>query len=124
MGPLNFYSPNMLIGSIEFDMDLSQVACSCDFGVKLARMPYFNLVGETDNEANHHYCDADGTTSGDHFCPTFNILDANIYNLVSQSRKCDNPNRFEHYGNCSTDSQCMRDMQTNHAGQFGIPVEN
>ena len=48
-GPSNFYNPNMLGGSIEFDISLGDAGCSCNMAVYLARMPYFDELGQPAN---------------------------------------------------------------------------
>ena len=61
MGPNNWYMPNLLGGSIEYDLDISQTGGSCDFAVYLTRMPWVDENGDPAPQSDKtYYCDANG----------------------------------------------------------------
>ena len=118
MGPSNWYMPNLLGGSLEYDLDISQSGCSCDFAVYLTRMPWHDLYG---NPAPHsdksYYCDANGIQDGA-FCPNFDIHESNTFNFMARAKSCTRPNRFEHYTECNLTGQCTRTTWQTHGSAY------
>lgn len=58
MRPDIFYTPNMLGGSIEFDIDLHESNCGCNASVYWTRMPARTLDGMPDLTGGDYYCGA------------------------------------------------------------------
>lgn len=65
-----YFTPNMLGGSLEYDVDLSEVGCGCVAALYTILMPSVE-----DNEDPFKYCDANQV--GGHWCPEFDIMEAN-----------------------------------------------
>lgn len=54
-----FYSPNLLGGSIEWDMDLSQAGCGCNAAFYMVSMPGYGSNQQPDpSQGGDYYCDA------------------------------------------------------------------
>jgi len=80
-----YYSPNLLGGSVEYDVDLSDVSCGCVSQVAIIGMPAI------DNWLDpFQYCDANkhGGPGGSHLCPEFDIMQANRHTFQSAAHPC------------------------------------
>lgn len=73
--PEGFYTPNLLGGSIEYDVDLSQMGCGCIAAFYLVKSPAKDEGGNFDNTDGFYYCDAQAVTG--QYCPEFDIMEAN-----------------------------------------------
>lgn len=59
LGDDNFYGINLLGGSIEYDVDLSQSGCSCNAALYLIKMPGRDVSGKPSKGGDEDfYCDA------------------------------------------------------------------
>ena len=97
--PDAYYSPNLLGGSIEYDVDLGGAGCSCNVAFYLVSAPGRDVNGNFAGSANgDYYCDANNV--GGVWCPEMDIMEANIYNWRTTPHICDAPNSKGHYGNC------------------------
>jgi len=55
----NYFRPNLLGGSMEYDVDLSQVSCGCNAALYTIRMPGVGSNGlPFESSDGLHYCDA------------------------------------------------------------------
>ena len=118
MGPDNWYMPNLLGGSLEYDLDISQTGCSCDFAVYLTRMPWRDEQGTpTPHDDKTYYCDSNGINDKA-YCPNFDIHESNPFNFMARAKSCSRPNRFEHYTACNETGQCTRTTYDQYQDQF------
>ena len=107
-----FFTPNLLGGSMEYDVDLSQVGCNCNAALYLIEMPAKNAngsfrAGESDGM---YYCDANQI--GGAYCPEFDIMEANMYGFRGTSHKCD-PATDGVFDSCDHAGQCSVDVLLN-----------
>jgi hypothetical protein len=58
LDPNQFFRPNLLGGSIEFDVDLTTRNCGCVAALYLVGMPGKNQNGDLWNTDGYYYCDA------------------------------------------------------------------
>ena len=90
-----FFTPNMLGGSIEYDVDLSKVGCGCVTAIYSVLMP---AVDSPQNAFPFGYCDANKV--GGYWCPEFDIMEANKHAFRSTGHTCDEPDASGAYHNC------------------------
>jgi hypothetical protein len=96
--PDMFYSPNLLGGSINWDMDLSQAGCGCNAAFYMVSMPGYNSSQQPDaSQGGDYYCDANQV--GGVWCPEMDIMEANTYAWHMTPHTCDSP-QGKHYFNC------------------------
>lgn len=104
-GPESFFRPNLLGGSVEYDVDLSQMECGCIAAFYTVSMPAKDWNGNyVAGKDGHYYCDAnkvDGT-----FCPEFDIMEANKFAYQTTPHSCDSPNEHGYYSNCNKPGAC------------------
>jgi len=93
-----FYTPNLLGGSVEFDVDLSNAGCSCNIAFYLVKMPAKGWNGVPSAQGGNYYCDANDV--GGAWCPEIDIMEANKYAFQATPHKCDPPTDKGHYTNC------------------------
>lgn len=94
-----FYTPNLLGGQVEYDMDLSQSSCSCNAALYLVSMPGKDWNGNPDpSSGGDYYCDANKV--GGVFCTEIDIMEANTYAWQTTPHNCDAPTNKGHYNNC------------------------
>jgi hypothetical protein len=92
LDPNSFYKPNLLGGSMEYDVDLSLVSCGCVSAL------YTILMPAVDNTSDpFKYCDANQV--GGHWCPEFDIQEANRHAFHTTAHECDAPSNGV-YRNC------------------------
>lgn len=88
---------------MEYDVDLSMVSCGCVSALYTVLMP------AVDNGSDpFKYCDANQV--GGHWCPEFDIQEANRHAFKAVGHKCDAPNANGVYGNCDRSGQCSIDV--------------
>lgn len=74
--PNAYFRPNLLGGSMEYDVDLSRVSCGCNAALYMIGMPGVSADGSPfESTDGMHYCDANEI--GGNFCPEFDIMEAN-----------------------------------------------
>jgi hypothetical protein len=101
----SYFAPNLLGGSVEYDIDLSSHECGCIAAFYLVSMPgkdsNGNLWMDTDGWG---YCDANQVSGN--YCPEFDIMEANKWAWASTPHKCDAPSDKGFYSNCDRGGQC------------------
>jgi hypothetical protein len=103
--PENFFKPNLLGGSVEFDVDLSQMECGCIAAFYTVSMPAKDWNGNyTPGEDGLYYCDANQV--GGTYCPEFDIMEANKYAMQVTPHYCDSPSDKGHYDSCNRSGSC------------------
>ena len=109
MADPKFFKPNLLGGSVEWDIDLSNHECGCIAAWYLVKMPgkddQGNLWMDTDG---YGYCDANQVDGN--WCPEFDIMEANKFSWASTPHKCDSPNEHGHYYYCDQGGTCAQNI--------------
>lgn len=93
-----YFKPNLVGGSLEYDVDVSQVGCGCISALYTVLMP-----GKDNNEDPFQYCD--GNQVGGYWCPEFDIQEANKYAFHTTLHSCDTPTDGV-YNKCDKSGQC------------------
>jgi len=100
-----YFKPNMLGGSIEWDIDLSNHECGCIAAWYMVKLPGVdesgNLWMDTDD---YGYCDANQVDGN--WCPEFDIMEANKWSWATTPHKCDSPNSNGFYSHCDQGGTC------------------
>ena len=105
----DYFTPNLLGGSIEWDVDLSDHECGCIAAFYLVSMPGKHDDGslwmDTDGWG---YCDANQVDGN--WCPEFDLMEANKWSWATTPHKCDAPNDKGHYYHCDQGGQCAQNI--------------
>ena len=99
-----YFKPDLLGGSMEFDLDLSQVGCNCVVGLYGVRMP---AVDNTDDKFG--YCGANQDKVGGSLCPEFDMLEGNSFGIHTTAHSCEAPSAEGVYSACTGSGQCTVD---------------
>jgi len=106
MEPDMYYSPNLLGGSLEYDVDLSNAGCSCNAAVYLVYMPGRDVDGNPEPSlSNDFYCDAN--LVGGTYCPEMDIMEANLYSWHTTAHRCNAPDEKGSYYWCDNGGDCL-----------------
>lgn len=107
------FIPNLLGGSMEYDVDLSEAGCNCNAAMYMIGMPAKNQNGSfRAGEDGMFYCDA--AAVGGAYCPEFDIMEANQYAYRAVNHHCNEPNSGGHYDWCDKPGSCAVDIITDH----------
>jgi len=105
MQPDMYYSPKLLGGSLEYDVDLSQSGCSCNAALYLVSMPGKDWNGNASpSQGNDFYCDANKV--GGVYCPEMDIMEANTYAWHTTAHKCNPASPKGWYDWCDGAGSC------------------
>ena len=108
-----YFTPNMLGGSLEYDVDLSEVGCGCVAALYSILMP---TVDAEENPDPFKYCDANRI--GGHWCPEFDVMEANKFSFHTTAHKCDALTNGI-YDNCDRTGTCTLNIHENDVvGEF------
>ena len=100
-----FFKPNMLGGSVEWDIDLSNHECGCIAAWYMVKMPGVDESGKLWMDTDGYgYCDANQVDGN--WCPEFDIMEANKYSWATTPHKCDSPNTAGFYSYCDQGGTC------------------
>lgn len=116
--PNAYFSPKLLGGSMEYDVDLSQATCGCNAALYMISMPGIGANGQPfPSEDGMHYCDA-GKVGGN-YCPEFDIMEANVHAYRAVEHACNEPDANGHFNWCDPYGQCHVDILTDepHSGK-------
>ena len=122
-----YYAPNLLGGSIEYDVNLSQASCGCNIALYLVQMPGYNADGSPNpSQGGDYYCDANDV--GGMWCPEMDIMEANSFAWHTTPHKCDAPSG-KHFNNCDRGGcgKAFSDVDRNGmgpGGQYRINTQN
>ena len=94
----NFYKPNLLGGSVEWDTNLSSHECGCFSTFYTISVPAKHQDGSLWNTDGMFYCDANNGNGS--WCPEMDLMEANKYSFATTPHKCDAPNDKGFYSNC------------------------
>ena len=87
LGPDSFYQVPLLGKRIKFDVDLSQVGCSCNGALYAVSMPAYDSQQHlVPGKTGEYYCDANQV--GGVYCPEMDIMEANKYAMASTPHTC------------------------------------
>ena len=94
-----YFKPNLLGGSIEWDVDLSSHECGCIAAFYTVSMPGKDDSGNywwsTDSWG---YCDANQVAGN--WCPEFDLMEANKWSWATTAHHCDAPSSVGKYYSC------------------------
>jgi hypothetical protein len=110
----SFLKPQLLGGSVEYDIDMTKANCGCDADIYLVALPAISADGQYDNTDGYWYC---GANYGKAKCPEFDIMEGNKYGFHTAAHPCDAPTVDGHYETCSGHSECFLDQ--NDYGGYG-----
>jgi hypothetical protein len=105
MDPAQFYKPNLLGGSVEYDVDLSGSNCGCVAAFYLVGAPGKDRNGNYWNTDGYYYCD--GNQVGGNYCPEYDIMEANQWVSQTTVHACDAPDGKGFYYNCNRGGTCI-----------------
>ena len=104
-----YFRPNLLGGSMEYDVDLSQAGCNCNAAFYMIGMPGIGADGlPFESEDGLHYCDA-AKVAGN-YCPEFDIMEANTWAYRAVSHACSAPTPAGHFDWCDHPGKCAVDV--------------
>ena len=102
--PNHYYRPNLLGGSVDYDVDLSLSNCGCIAAFYLVGAPGKASNGNYWNTDGYYYCD--GNQVGGNYCPEFDIMEANQWAFQTTPHSCDAPSSNGFYSNCNRGGDC------------------
>jgi hypothetical protein len=103
-----YYSPNLLGGSVSYDVDVSGADCGCVDTFNLVQMPGHNKDGSIASTDGFGYCDAAHTVGV--YCPEFDFMEANLYGFNSHTWRCGKPDENMYYDFCTKENNCHLDV--------------
>jgi|Transcript_32346 hypothetical protein len=106
----NFFTPNLLGGSVEWDVDMSEHECGCFNTFYTVSMPAKTADGSLWNTDGYFYCDANAGNWGGAFCPEFDLQEGNKYSWATTPHSCNAPNSKGHYDWCDGSGQCAQNI--------------
>jgi len=107
--PNTYFKPNLLGGSMEYDVNLSEVTCGCNAALYLVGMPGVGSDGMPFVSGDGmHYCDANRVDGN--YCPEFDIMEANNIAYRAIEHVCDAPDENGFYDSCDHTGQCYVDV--------------
>lgn len=113
LDPNSFWTPNLLGGSIEYDVDISSRNCGCIAALYLVRMPGKDSTGNLWNTDGYYYCDANQVDGN--YCPEFDIMEANQWAWATTPHACNAPSSEGFYDWCDRAGTCHIDNIVNMA---------
>ena len=100
----DFYKPNLLGGSIEWDVNVSEFECGCISSFYAVKMPSRDWDGKLSTTGDSwYYCDSNLLDS---LCPEFDFAEANKYSFMTTPHICNSPDEHGHYSSCDGAGQC------------------
>lgn len=111
--PDDYFTVNLLGGSMSYDVDLSTVGCNCISALYGVTMP-----AQDENASGQKYCDAAGIEGS--YCPGFDFMKANQFGLYSAAHSCSSTPYSE--STCNASAQCAVDVY--YGGIFDSAAED
>ena len=109
MSDPKYFKPNLLGGSIEWDVDLSEHECGCIAAFYLVSMPGKDQNGDLWMDTDGYgYCDANQVSGN--FCPEFDMMEANKYSFATTPHMCEEPDENGFYHACDGDGHCNQNI--------------
>ena len=91
--PSQLFKANLLDGFISFDVDLSKSGCGCLTALYTVTMPAKDNLHDP-----FKYCDA--AQVGGHFCPEFDLMEANKFAYRATAHRCNAPTSSGAFEDC------------------------
>lgn len=114
--PDSFYMMPLLGKRFAFDVDLSQVGCSCNGALYAVSMPAYNSAQQPNpGRWGDYYCDANDV--GGTWCPEMDIMEANKYAMASTAHTCQY--QPPHYYSSCDRGGCGTNVLNVNGGAFG-----
>ena len=105
----SYFKPDLLGGSVEWDVDLSEHECGCIAAFYLVSMPGRDEAGDlwmkTDSWG---YCDANHVAGN--FCPEFDLMEANKHSFATTPHACNAPDKNGFYHDCDGNGHCNQNI--------------
>ena len=112
-----YFTPNLLGGVMEYDVDLSEVSCGCVSAIYQTLMPAVNHTTDP-----FGYCDANQIEN--RWCPEFDVMEANRHAFHVTGHNCDAPDAEGVYPNCDRGGKCTMDILVNDDKKdYGLGAE-
>ena len=108
----DFFAPNLLNSSIEWDVDLKDHDCGCMNAFFTVSMPGRKETGDLDLQDGYFYCDANVGKLGGEFCPELDLMKANKHGWETAVHTCDEPDENGHYDDCDGDDDMYLRMNS------------
>ena len=105
-----FFTPNLLGGSVEWDVDMSQHECGCFNTFYTIKAPAKNSDGSMWNSDGYFYCDANIGNAGGPFCPEFDLQEGNKFSWATTPHMCNVPTSQGFYDWCDGSGQCAQNI--------------
>ena len=107
--PSQYFTPQMLGGYLEYDVDLSGVGCGCVTAFYGVLMPGLDNANDP-----FQYCGAGNWAANNAAaCPEFDIMEANMWGFRGTSHGCPPPDANGFYADCDAGSNCSVDVLEN-----------
>jgi hypothetical protein len=113
LDPSQFYKPNLLGGSFEYTVDMSQSNCGCISTIYMVSMPGKDSSGNYWNTDGYYYCDANQV--GGNYCPEFDLIEANQFTAQTTPHSCNSPSSAGFYDYCNRSGSCWQNTKNNLA---------
>ncbi|XP_064398399.1 uncharacterized protein LOC135345011 [Halichondria panicea] len=101
---------------LTFNVDMSEVGCSCNGALYLVSMPAYNSAQQPEpGKDGSYYCDANQV--GGTYCPEMDVMEANKYAMASTAHTC-NYVAPHYYSTCDRGG-CGTNVLDDHKDEFG-----
>lgn len=101
---------------LAFDVDLSQVGCSCNGALYLVSMPAYGSNQQPQpGKDGAYYCDANQV--GGTYCPEMDVIESNMYAMASTAHTC-NYQPPHYYSYCDRGG-CGTNILDSHESEYG-----
>ena len=104
-----YFTPNLLGGSVTFEIDTNQMGCGCIGQVSLVAKP----VMETDC---YFGCDARGHSGTGTKCPEFTLFEGNKYGFKTTPHTCSEPTARGLFQQCDSEGDLVIDSYEFESG--------
>ena len=117
LDPENLFMPNLLNGSLEFDVQLGSQDCGCVAAFYQVNMPALDEEGKRlAGKDGTYYCDANKV--GGAFCPEFDIMEANKYSWRTTAHSCEDASGRGFFNDCDRKG-LAKDADEWGSGEYG-----
>ena len=98
-----YFTPDLLGGYLEYDVDMSQVGCGCLTAFYAVMMPAVDNVNDP-----FQYCGSGSRAAA--ACPEFDIMEANKYGFRSTDHMCEPADEYGIFSECENRGSCTVDI--------------
>lgn len=112
----SFYMMPLLGKRLTFDVDMSNVGCSCNGALYFVSMPAYNSAQQpVPGENGEYYCDANDV--GGVYCPEMDVMEANKYAMASTAHTCQY--HAPHYYSTCDRGGCGKNILDADSSEYG-----